>query len=195
MFSNLEIKPVRYGSEGYEGEKGLAELFVASADTPAAFDAGEKIFDHVAMSIRDLGIVILDPIRLPRWDTGSRAEAEEFFAKGLRYEAAVREDEAGGEFIHQRFHRFEVVPIAGHEIQPAGPVQSIDDHSQFRIRASLGFTNVLSLGAVDGVRGILTDFDVCAVHTADRAAGIGREQREHLRPKSTSASATKPSVD
>ena len=62
--------------------------------------------------------MILDPIRLPRWDAGSRAEAEEFFAKGLRVEAAVREDEASGEFIRQQFHRFEVVPVAGHEIQP-----------------------------------------------------------------------------
>lgn len=166
MYSNLEIQPIHYRREFYKSKEGLAELLVASADTATTFDTGEEIFDHVAMSISELGIVILDLIGLPRWDTGSRAEAEEFFAKALRIEAAVREDEASGEFIHQQFHRFEVVPVAGHEIQPDGPAQSIDDHSQFRVRASLAFPYGLSLGAAGSVRGILMHLDVRAVHAA-----------------------------
>jgi hypothetical protein len=117
--SNPEIKRVYYGSEDYEGEEGLAALLVASADTAATFDAGEEIFDYVAMSISELGIVILDLIRLPWWDTGSRAEADEFFAKGLRIEASVREDEASGEFIRQQFYRFEVVPVTGRAATPS----------------------------------------------------------------------------
>ena len=37
------MKAVQYGSEGYEGGEGLAELLVARADTAAVFDAGEEI--------------------------------------------------------------------------------------------------------------------------------------------------------
>ena len=195
MFSNLEMQPIQYRSERYKSEEGLAELLVASADAATTFDASEEIFDYVAMSIGDLGIVILDPVCLSWGNARRRAEAEEFFAKGLRIEAAVREGQATSEFVHQRFHGPEIVPVAGHEIESDGPAQSIDDRRQFRVRASLGFTNGLSAGAADCVRGILMNLDVRAVHAAHRAAGIAREQREHLQPKATSAPATKPGVD
>ena len=88
-----------------------------------------------------------------------------------------------------------VLRVAGHEIQPDGPAQSIDDHGQFRVRATLGFTNGLSLDAASGVGGILMNLDLRAVHAAYLAAGIGREQREHLRPKSASAPATNLGLD
>ena len=85
------------------------------------------------MSIGDLGIVILDSIRLSRGNARRRAEAEKSFAKGLRIKATVCEGQAISEFVHQRLHGPEIAPVAGHEIQSDGPAQSIDYHRQFRV--------------------------------------------------------------
>jgi hypothetical protein len=62
VFSNLEAKPVQDGREGDETEEGFAEFFVAGADSPQPLDAGEEVFDDVAMGIEQLRVVVLDSL-------------------------------------------------------------------------------------------------------------------------------------
>ena len=104
-----------------------------------------------------------------------RVAAEEFSPKGLRIKSAVGNGHTAGELFHQRFHGPEIVPVPCDQIQSYGTTQTIDYHSQLRVRASLGFTNGLSPGATGGVRGILMNLDMRAVHATHHSTGLGRE--------------------
>ena len=96
------MKPVQDRSECDEAEKGSAELLVARADPTKALDAGEEVFDDVAVGVRQLGIVILNPVGEAERNTRSSSAAKQIFPEGPCIKTAVSNDPAVGESFEDR---------------------------------------------------------------------------------------------
>ncbi len=84
---------------------------------------------------------------------------------------------------------------AARGLQYPTTVRSVHYRRQLRVGSAFGFADRLSRGSPRGVRGILVNFDVRAVDTSNRAAGLRTEYSEHLRPKAAATPATKARVD
>lgn len=128
-------------------------------------------------------------------NTGSRVETDEFFSEFLRVKFAVDDGQTSGEFFDQRVHRFEIVPVARHQVQPDCPAQAINDDCKFGVRPFFGAANRMCSGSPDGVRPGLTYLDVSAVHAAKLVAGVVGKLGEYPRPKFHAAPPTKARVD
>jgi hypothetical protein len=112
------MKPIQYRSEHYKAEKCLAELFVLSADSAAALDAAEEVFEDVAVAIEQFGEVMLNPTRNAGRYAGSRSTRDDSLTKVFRVESTVRDDPAIAEFIQQMVDHSEIVPVPATKCRP-----------------------------------------------------------------------------
>lgn len=151
MFSNLEMKPIQPGREDDETGKGLAELFVASADSPHALDAGEEILDDVTVSVEQFRVEVLDIARATRGNAGFRTDRGQFATKGSRIEATITNHPAISQHADNRRNGPQVVAIAWCDAQACRATKSVDRRRQLRVRATLGPSDSLSGGSTRGI--------------------------------------------
>ena len=195
MFSNLEKKPIDYGSECYEAQESLAEFLVASADATKALNPGEEVFDHMAMGVERFRIMKFDAARTARRNTRNGANAKECLTENVKTKAPICGHPTVSKERDESSDRVKVMSISSHQVKAYRAAKTVDHCGQFCILSSLGFTNSLRAGAAGGIGAVLMNFDMGAIDTAQPTAGLQRKLIEHLRPQVIYAPSAKARID
>ena len=72
MSSNLKVKPIEYGGEGYETQERDGEFFIPGTHAPVTLDSSKEVFNYVAMLVESLRVVVSDTTRSSSSMTSAR---------------------------------------------------------------------------------------------------------------------------
>ncbi len=159
-------EPVEYRSELNEGEKRCGEFVVARADAPVAFDAAEEVFDAMATTVIPAMEGDACATRSLRRDADTGPLPPEASAEHICVEAFVGDRTMSSETRQERFHRVQIVPLAGSRAKRHSASVAIDDGCKLRIDPAFGTTNCLRRLAARRIRAVLVQLDVRAVDVA-----------------------------
>jgi len=132
------------------------------------------------MFVERFGDVVLDATGFARRNARGRAGSGQVLPEALRIEAPVSNDPAASKGRNQHGDGTKIMSVSGDDIQSNGTSKTVNNGRQFGVRPTLGFYDHLRSRSTHGIGGLLVNFDVAAIDTAQLTDRIRYQQFVHL---------------
>ena len=195
MCAKSMSEPIEDRGELNEAEKSRGELFVASADTPVAFDAAKEIFHLVATAIVAAMESHRPAARAFRRDANARALSAQPRAESIGIEALVGDGAMTTHAGQQRFDGDQVMSLPGRDPECDGTTAPLHNGGQLGVDAAFGAPDGLGRLSAPRIGPILMQFDMRAIEVPQLARGACGDHGQHPCEQPGGTPAAKTRVD